>query len=177
MRLMKLFDLSGDEDDRKISPYCWRIRLALAHKELGFASVPWRAEEKDAIAFSGQGQVLPHQSWISYQSSVYVGGYATSCANTRLQVPVLVDGDTTVVDSWRIAEYLESCYPNAPSFFGSKEGKGQCRHSSLASRAVVNTCISCEPVVILWCRERRCEIYCALAGPCYLPSTHADSMC
>ena len=54
---MKLFDLSGEEDDRKISPYCWRIRLALAHKELNFASVPWRAEEKDAIAFSGQGQV------------------------------------------------------------------------------------------------------------------------
>lgn len=54
---MKLFDLSGEEDDRKISPYCWRTRLALAHKKLGFASVPWRAEEKDAIAFSGQGQV------------------------------------------------------------------------------------------------------------------------
>lgn len=56
--LMKLFDLSGEEDDRKISPYCWRIRLALAHKGLKFASVPWRAEEKDAIAFSGQGQVF-----------------------------------------------------------------------------------------------------------------------
>ena len=56
-RIMKLFDLSGEEDDRKISPYCWRTRLALAHKKLGFASVPWRAEEKDAIAFSGQGQV------------------------------------------------------------------------------------------------------------------------
>ena len=39
---------------------------------------------------------------------------------------MLVDGDTTVVDSWRIAEYLESSYPNAPSFFGSKEGKQQC---------------------------------------------------
>lgn len=57
MKLMKLFDLSGSEDDRKTSPYCWRIRLALAHKQLGFSSVPWRAEEKDAIAFSGQGQV------------------------------------------------------------------------------------------------------------------------
>ena len=54
---MKLFDLSGEEDDRKISPYCWRIRFGLAHKELNFASVPWRAEEKDVIAFSGQDQV------------------------------------------------------------------------------------------------------------------------
>ena len=68
-RHMKLFDLSGEEDDRKISPYCWRIRLALAYKDLRFASVPWRAEEKDAIAFSGQGQVFT-QPWIcSYLAS------------------------------------------------------------------------------------------------------------
>lgn len=58
---MKLFDLSGDDDDRKVSPFCWRIRLALAHKDLGFASVPWRAEEKDLIAFSGQGQVISYR--------------------------------------------------------------------------------------------------------------------
>lgn len=58
---MKLFDLAGDDDGRKVSPFCWRIRLALAHKDLGFASVPWRAEEKDIIAFSGQGQVSSYQ--------------------------------------------------------------------------------------------------------------------
>ena len=55
---MRLFDLAGSEDDRRISPYCWRIRFALTHKQLTFASVPWRAEEKQVIAFSGQGQVL-----------------------------------------------------------------------------------------------------------------------
>ena len=38
---------------------------------------------------------------------------------------MLVDGDTTVVVSCRIAEYLESSYPNAPSFFRSKEGTKQ----------------------------------------------------
>lgn len=59
---MKLFDLAGDEDDRKTSPYCWRIRLALAHKKLDFYSVPWRAEEKDMIAFSGQGRVTNHHT-------------------------------------------------------------------------------------------------------------------
>ena len=65
-RHMKLFDLSGEEDDRKISPYCWRIRLALAYKDL---HLPWRAAEKDAIAFSGQGQVFT-QPWIcSYLAS------------------------------------------------------------------------------------------------------------
>ena len=55
---MKLYDLAGSEDDRRTSPYCWRIRFALAHKQLGFDPVPWRAEEKGVIAFSGQRQVL-----------------------------------------------------------------------------------------------------------------------
>ena len=119
MKLMKLFDLCGSEDDRKTSPYCWRIRLALAHKQIGFSSVPWRAEEKDAIAFSGQvqacGQLGTPDASCSFATTVL--------ERISLQVPVLIDGETTVVDSWRIAEYLESSYPNAPSFFGSKEGK------------------------------------------------------
>jgi glutathione S-transferase len=33
-------------------------------------------------------------------------------------VPVLVDGATTVADSWAIAEYLERAYPDRPSLFG-----------------------------------------------------------
>ena len=41
------------------------------------------------------------------------------------QVPVLVDGDTTISDSWRIAEYLEDNYTAASSLFGSFEGR-QC---------------------------------------------------
>ena len=118
---MKLFDLSGEEDDRKISPYCWRIRLALAYKDLYFASVPWRAEEKDAIAFSGQGQVFTQTC--SYLASP---GLCKRTERMPASGTVLVDGDTTVVDSWRITEYLESSYPNAPSFFGSKEGKQKC---------------------------------------------------
>ena len=38
----------------------------------------------------------------------------------QLQVPVLVDGDRTLHDSWNIAEYLDEAYPDLPSlFFGS----------------------------------------------------------
>ncbi|MEJ1976146.1 MAG: glutathione S-transferase family protein [Acetobacteraceae bacterium] len=84
-----LYDLAGADEDRRFSPYCWRTRMALAHKGLSVDAVPWRFTEKDAIAFSGQGKV-----------------------------PVLKDGDRTIVDSWAIAVYLEEAYPDRPSLFG-----------------------------------------------------------
>ena len=55
---MKLYDLAGSEDNRRTSPFCWRIRLALAYKGIAFNAVPWRGVEKDTIAFTGQRQVI-----------------------------------------------------------------------------------------------------------------------
>ncbi len=80
-----LYDLAGAEDTRRFSPYCWRVKMALAHKGLDFESVPWRFTEKDVIAFSKQ----------------------------RL-VPVLVDDERVVTDSWAILQYLEAAYPQTP---------------------------------------------------------------
>ena len=71
---MQLYDLAGADLERRFSPYCWRIKLALMHKGLPFDTIPWRFTEKKAIAFSGQGRV-----------------------------PVLIDGDQVVFDSWKIA--------------------------------------------------------------------------
>jgi glutathione S-transferase len=84
----KLYDLAGADPQLRFSPYCWRVKLALAHKSLPFETIPWRFTEKDEIAFSGQ-----------------------------TKVPVLVDGDEIVTDSYAIAEYLETTYPNEPSLF------------------------------------------------------------
>jgi glutathione S-transferase len=92
---MKLYDLAGAEDDLRFSPNCWRIKMALEHKSLAAETVPWRFVEKEVIAFSGQKAV-----------------------------PVLVDGDTTVSDSWEIAKYLESAYSERPSLFGGPAGQG-----------------------------------------------------
>jgi glutathione S-transferase len=92
---MKLYDLAGAADDLRFSPNCWRIKMALAHKRLVAETLPWRFVEKDIIAFSGQKAV-----------------------------PVLVDGDKTVSDSWEIARYLESAYPDNPSLFGGPAGEG-----------------------------------------------------
>ncbi|WP_462381332.1 glutathione S-transferase family protein [Pseudomonas sp. Marseille-QA0892] len=87
---IRLYELTGARDDIRFSPYCWRTRFALAHKELGIEGIAWRFSDKEAIAASGQGKV-----------------------------PVIVDGDRHVSDSWAIAEYLEAQYSDRPSLFGS----------------------------------------------------------
>lgn len=92
---IQLYELAGAEDERRFSPNCWRIVLALAHKGLVFETIPWRFTEKDAIAFSGQGLV-----------------------------PVLVDGTQTVFDSWRIAQYLDENYPGKPMLMDSEQARG-----------------------------------------------------
>jgi glutathione S-transferase len=91
----KLYELTGKEDNRRFSPYCWRIVMALAHKGLEFEGIPWRFTDKDAIAFSGQGLV-----------------------------PVLIDGESTVTDSWQIALYLDQTYPDAPRLIDSDQARG-----------------------------------------------------
>jgi glutathione S-transferase len=90
----KLYDLAAADSAFRFSPYCWRIKLALAHKNLSYDTIPWRFTDKDAIAFSGQGTV-----------------------------PVLVDGKTTISDSQAIAEYLEDTYPNEASLFGDPQAR------------------------------------------------------
>ena len=92
-----LYDLAGADPALRFSPYCWRTRLALAHKGLPVETVPWRFTDKDVIAFSGQGRV-----------------------------PVIRDGDNVVSDSWTIAEYLEEHYPT-PTLFGGAMGRAHAR--------------------------------------------------
>ena len=95
---LKLFELVGADNARPFSPFCWRTRMALAHKGLSAQSIPWCFTEKDAIA--------PHQSE---------------------KVPVLLDGETSVADSWAIANYLEDSYPERPSLFGGGGGRAMGR--------------------------------------------------
>lgn len=96
--MLKLYDLAGAEPDRRFSPYCWRVRMALAHKGLAVETIPWRFTEKEAIADSGQGRV-----------------------------PVLVDDGRWIADSWVIADYLEKTYPDRPSLFDGVAGKALSR--------------------------------------------------
>jgi len=44
-----LYDLAGAEPDRRFSPFCWRTKMALAHKGLEAETVPWRFTEKEKL--------------------------------------------------------------------------------------------------------------------------------
>ena len=90
-----MYDLCGAEAERRFSPFCWRTRMALAHKGLEVETVPWRFTEKDKLPQPNAGRV-----------------------------PVIVDGGRVVHDSTAIADYLEERYPDRPSLFGGETGRG-----------------------------------------------------
>lgn len=52
-----LYDLAGVEADRRFSPFCWRTKMALAHKGLEFETIPWRFTEKDKLPRPNGGRV------------------------------------------------------------------------------------------------------------------------
>ncbi|WP_299398175.1 glutathione S-transferase family protein [Pelagibius sp.] len=91
---LKMYDLAGKDPAVRFSPYCWRIKMALAHKGLPVETIPWRFTEKHVIAFSGQERV-----------------------------PVLVDGERLVTDSWDIALYLDETYPERPALFDGAQAR------------------------------------------------------
>lgn len=91
-----LYDLAGADEQLRFSPYCWRVKLALKHKGLEARTIPWRFTDKEVVSFSGQPLV-----------------------------PVLTDDEKTVCDSWEIARYIESAYPDHPSLFGGSETQAQ----------------------------------------------------
>ena len=93
-----MHDLAGADADRRFSPFCWRARMALAHKGLEVETVPWRFTEKDKLPQPSQGRV-----------------------------PVIRDGDRVVHDSTAIADYLEERYPDRPSLYGGEVGRGLTR--------------------------------------------------
>src|SRR5690242_9437421 len=93
-----MYDLAGAETDRRFSPFCWRARMALAHKGLAVDTVPWRFTEKDELPKPNAGRV-----------------------------PVIVDGGRVVHDSTAIADYLETRYPDRPPLFGGEAARGLTR--------------------------------------------------
>lgn len=83
----QLYDLATADPALRFSPYCWRVKMALAHKGLRWEEIPWHFTEKDRLPQPNAGTV-----------------------------PVLVDNGSTVSDSWAIAEYLDEHYPDKPLF-------------------------------------------------------------
>ncbi len=116
-----LYDLAGEEAERRFSPYCWRTRMALAHKGLAVETVPWHFTEKARIAFSGQGRV-----------------------------PVIRDGEHVVADSGAIADDLEARYPDRPSLYGGTSGRALCRFVANWTETALHPAILGFVVLDIW---------------------------
>jgi glutathione S-transferase len=91
---MLLYELAG-ADDRRFSPYCWRTRMALAHKDI--------ACDSRGVAFTAIPAILD---------------------GSRKTVPVLDDHGTVVSDSTVIADHLDRAYPERPKLFRSAAERG-----------------------------------------------------
>lgn len=87
-----IFDLAL-ADGRRPSPFCWAVKLALAHKGVAFETTPTRFIDIPAI----RG-----------------GGFRT--------VPVTEIGPEAIGDSFALALRLEELHPEGPTLFGGPGG-------------------------------------------------------
>jgi glutathione S-transferase len=97
--MIELYELAGQDPDLRFSPYCWRVRMALAHKGEEAVTIPWRFHEKTQLPGA------PHNE----------------------KVPVLVDDGEIVSESTAIAFHLEEAYDTGPSLFGGPAGEAHAR--------------------------------------------------
>jgi len=111
-------------DGRRISPFSWRIRYALAHKGLEPEVVPTRFADVDRIrALSGQHFV-----------------------------PIIEDDGRVLHDSWAIACHLEERYPDRPPLFGGAASRGATRLLNIWSDSVLGPAL--RPQIygdFIWC--------------------------
>ncbi|MDA0797015.1 MAG: glutathione S-transferase N-terminal domain-containing protein [Proteobacteria bacterium] len=110
--MIKLFDLATKYSEVRFSPYCWRIKYALAHKGLNWEEVPVCFSEKEQLPVPNDGKV-----------------------------PVLVDGDEVVFDSWDIALFLDKKYPQH-LLFDSDESRAQSLFVKCWSETVLHSLVS-----------------------------------
>ena len=118
-----LYELAGAQDER-FSPYCWRVRFALAHKGL-------------------KPEVKP----LAYHQIRAVGD------GSHPTVPILVDDSKEVCDSWAIASHLEEAYPEKPALFGPGARRmGQYKFIEAWTNQVLHPAIM--PLIVLDIFER-----------------------
>jgi glutathione S-transferase len=84
--------------DLRVSPYCWRARLALEHKGLEAESIPIFYFETKKVPFRNVGNL-----------------------------PVLSDNGRKVEGTWEIADHLDKAYPDRPALMRTPEARSMAR--------------------------------------------------
>jgi glutathione S-transferase len=113
-----LYELVGADAARPFSPHCWKARLALAHKGLGYRTAPTAYREIPGVE----------------------GGVSKT-------LPVIHDGDRVVADSFDIAVYLDEAYHGRPTLFAGEGGKATARFVERWSQLTIHPYISAVALV------------------------------
>lgn len=140
--MLKLYEVAGEDVTFRPSPYCWRTRMALAHKGLEFESVPWRAVEKEVIARSG-GET----------------------------VPVLVDGEDWIRDSWDIAIYLDKAFAHLPILLSGEGNQAKARFLESWTNQVIH------PIMLRAVIQEQFPLLAKIDKPYYRKRTKAKFSC
>jgi len=141
---------------RRPSPFSWRIHYAIAHKGI--------LVEFRQVRFADVGTIRS----LSGQD----------------KVPIIVDGDRVVHDSWDIALHLESRFPDHPSLFGGDVGRGLTRHINIWADttlgAAIRRLIAADFIYCLapedrqyYRRSREAQFGCTLEAYCARPQSLA----
>jgi glutathione S-transferase len=115
-----LYDLVGRDTIRPFSPHCWKVAMALAHKELDTSTAPTRFLEVPTVE----------------------GGVSKT-------VPVIRDGETVVADSFAIALYLDEAYSDRPTLFGGEGGKAMARFIERWSQLTIHPYVTTAAIMDL----------------------------
>ena len=103
------YELCAGDTERRFSPACWKVRMALAHKGLDF-----------------EAQATP------YAAIKTIGnGFSPT-------VPVIDDGGRLMRESFDIALHLEATYPDRPSLFGGEGGKAMAAFIDSWSSSIIS---------------------------------------
>lgn len=119
-----LYDLVGADSSRPFSPHCWKTAMSLAHKGLGYRSVPTRFLDVPKVE-----------------------------AGISKTVPVIRDGDRVVVDSFAIALYLDGAYPDRPTLFGGDGGEALARFVERWSQVTLHTYLGAAALMDIFERQ------------------------
>jgi glutathione S-transferase len=98
--------------ENAFSPFARKVRMALEHKGLQFEAI-------DGLRTDNQASLAK--------------------VNPRREVPVLVDGDITVVNSSHILQYLEEAYPQNPLLPTALAARMRARHWERISDTLVDS--------------------------------------
>ncbi len=128
--MIELWELRG-KDDCRYSTFSWRTRLALLHKGVPFEIYPVAVSDKETIRFSGQRKV-----------------------------PIIRDDGQIVLDSWKIACFLEQRYPDRSSLFGGQPGQNLTHFMNLwADRELVASLVPTLMLDVLDCVEEQDAVH------------------